>query len=226
MKYYLNPKVLVADLLREFVTDPRDRGEPRTEEIELGATEYALSPTSGNVLTITNVTVGSTELKKWQDYFWDYQNQKIILTEEATDTVSITYLQGTEWIYPEKPAVKLTETDFPRVDLIMNGGASNRLGQYNAPMEDTYAIQVDLWVKDDFIYTINGMNYEGNMLADYLGSQIKNALSRNSEGLYPYAYTLEMPTGLRDLPYDEEYQCHHKILILEINSINENEVEI
>jgi hypothetical protein len=226
--YTITPEILIADLLREFLSDPRtSRESTRTQTLSAGSSTYTLTPTSGSVQSITSLKIGGVTQKKWKDYFWDWQNQKIILPAAATGSVVVIYKQGTAWIYPDKPNVKLSEDSFPRISVFKNAGVEVRFGQYNAPMESTIACQIDMWIKSGFIFTdANGFKYEGEKLASYISNKAKNALTDNEENLYSYGYSLRIPTSDRSLPYDEEYQAHHKLFIIEFNSLNEGEITI
>lgn len=226
--YVLSPKVVIADLLREILDDPRSsRESTNSETFSAGATEYSLTATSGKVQTITSLTIGGVAQIKWQDYMWDYQNEKIILPSTASGQIVVNYKQGTGWIYPDKPNEKLSATSFPRMDVLKTAGIGSRFGQYEAPMEEIIALQIDVWVKNDYIYAdTNGFKWGDDKLAEYLTTKAKKALSRNENKLFSYGYSLRIATSDRDMPFDEEYQAHHKLFIIEFNSLNEGEIEI
>lgn len=227
MKYILSPKEVISDLLRETLQDPRTtRESTNSETFPAGETEYQLNPT-GSVQTITNLTIAGIPQIKWSDYYWNQQAQKIIFSNATTGEVIVDYKQGTGWIYPDKPNYKLSETSFPRINVLKAAGTGSRLGQYNAPMEETIGLQVDIWVKAGFIFTdSNGIKWANDKLSEYLTIKAKKALSDNENKLFSYGYSLRIPTGDRDMPFDEEYQAYHKLFILEFNSINEGEITI
>lgn len=226
--YTLNPKDIISDLLREVMTDPRTtRESTNSETFSSGETEYELTATTGNPQVITSLTIGGVAQKKWKDYFYDWQNYKIILPSAASGEVIVNYKQGTGWIYPDKPNYKLSATSFPRINVMKSAGVGTRFGNYKAPMEESIALQIDFWIKRDFIYTDpNGFKWSNDKLGDYLISKAKKNLSDNEDKLHCYGYSLRIPTSDRDMPFDEEYQAHHKLFILEFDSINEGEVEI
>jgi len=94
-------------------------------------------------------------------------------------------------------------------------------------MESTIALQIDFWIKTKFIYTDdNGFKWEGDKLAEYLTSKAKKELSDNEDKLFAYGYSLRIPTSDRDMPFDDEYQAHHKLFIIEFNSLNEGQLTI
>jgi|GEM_PF-1018319 len=226
--YTLNPKVIIADLLREVMTDPRtSRESTNSETLSAGATSYTLTATTGSPQVITSLTIGGVAQEKWKDYFYDWQNFKILLPTAAAGEVVVNYKQGNGWIYPDKSNTKLSATSFPRISVLKIAGAATRFGNYKAPMEESIALQLDFWVKRDFIYTDpNGFKWSNDKLADYLISKAKKNLSDNEDKLHCYGYSLRIPTSDRDLPFDEEYQAHHKLFILEFDSTNEGEIEI
>lgn len=226
--YVLNPKVIIADLLREVMDDPRTtRESTNSETFSAGSSEYTLTATSGNPQTITSLTVGGVAQTKWKDYMWDWQNYKIIFPSNTAGEVVVNYKQGTGWIYPDKPNKKLSETSFPRINILKSAGVGARFGNYEAPMEETIALQIDFWVKRDFPYIdSNGFIWRDDKLGDYLIQKAKKNLSDNEDKLFCYGYSLRIPTADRDLPFDEEYQAHHKLFIIEFNSLNEGEITI
>jgi len=226
--YSLSPKVVIADLLREIMTDPRtSRESTNSETFSAGSSEYSLTATSGSPQSVTNLTVGGVSQVKWKDYFYDWQNFKVIFPEATSGEVIVNYKQGTGWIFPDKPNVKLSETSFPRINVLKSAGVETRFGQYQAPMESTIALQIDFWIKTKFIYTDdNGFKWEGDKLAEYLTSKAKKELSDNEDKLFAYGYSLRIPTSDRDMPFDDEYQAHHKLFIIEFNSLNEGQLTI
>jgi len=226
--YILSPKEVISDLLRETIDDPRQtRESTNSETFSSGATEYQLTATTGSVQSITSLTIGGISKIKWKDYYWNQQSQKVILPNPASGEVIVNYKQGTGWIYPDKPHKKLSENSFPRINVLKAAGVSTRLGQYNSPMEETIGLQVDFWVKEGFIFTDhNGIKWANGKLAEYLVIKAKKALSDNENKLFSYGYSLRIPTSDRDLPFDEEYQTHHKLFIVEFNSLNEGEITI
>ena len=218
---YLSPKTILVDFLRKNVTDPRTRITSNSDSFTATAsqTSFSLSPTSGKTLShIISVTVDAVASTKWQDYYIDFKNEKIIFFTglSAAQAVVVTYGEGTtNWIYPEKANKKLNALAFPRINILVIGTPGSRLGNYEAPVEAVPRIQVDIWAKekqDNQIFTIDGDSYTGKDLAEYLSYKITEALEDNEEELFPALYGYD-PVGMPpDLPFDEELQCHHKIV--------------
>jgi hypothetical protein len=222
---YLSPKNIIVEFLREKLTDPRARAETtNTEEFNGGGTEFTLTAPSGSISCITAVTVTSVAKTKWKDYYIDWQNQKIIFyssTTSGTNNVDITYKYGTtNWIYPDKAKKTLSKTAFPRINVLIPSGTGERLGQYNSDVENSIRFQIDLWSKENQDFTISGVKYEGDKLAEYLGWQIMAKFRSNEGDLYPALYNYT-PLGVpRDLGFNQELECFHKIVEVEMKGIN------
>jgi len=218
---YLSPKTILVDFLRKNVTDPRARITSTSDSFTATAsqTDFSLTPTTGKTLSyITSVTVNTTTSVKWQDYYIDFKNEKIVFFTglSLADAVVVTYGEGaTDWIFPDKPNTKLNALSFPRINIFIVGAPGKRLGNYEAPVEAVPRIQVDIWCKekqDNQIFTIGGNKYTGEDLAEYLSYQITEAFENNESELFPALYGYD-PVGMPpDLPFDEGLQCHHKIV--------------
>ena len=145
----ISPKDIIVDLLRIHLTDPRARGEAlNTENLDGGSSEYTLTPTTGKAQCITSLSIDGTPQKKWRDYIWDHQNQKVIFngnTAVGTGNVEIIYKQGSGWIFPDKPIKELGVNSFPRLNVIQNPGTGLRMGANTAPVESAVPFQIDVW---------------------------------------------------------------------------------
>lgn len=220
---YLNPKNIVVEFLRTRLDDPRTSrvNSSKTNSFTATAsqTSFSLTPSSGSkMFSITSVTVDGTAQTKWEDYYMDYKNQKVVLFTGATlgDTVVIVYKEGsTNWIYPDKANKKLSATSFPRMNILVPGNVGTRLGNYESPVEGAIRFQVDIWCKDKAdgqIFSIGSDKYTGNDLAEYLAYALTAAFEDYESDLHPGLYSYN-PVGMpRDLPFDDEYQSHHKVV--------------
>lgn len=225
---FISPKNILVDFLRNRLTDPRSRAEnSTTEEFNGGGTTFSLSPPSGTMSCITSVTVDSVTQTKWRDYYIDFQNQKVIFysaTGSGTNNVDITYKYGTtNWIYPDKAKKTLSLTSFPRMNVLVVGGSGERVGQYNSDVESLTHFQIDIWTKENQVFTISSVKYEGDRLAEYFGHQIMAAFRSYEDDLHPalYDYT---PIGVpRDLGFDQNMECFHTIVETEMKGINQGE---
>lgn len=225
---YISPKNVLVDFLRRRLTDPRTRAETsQTEEFNGGSTDFSLTPITGTMSCITSVTVGGTAQVKWEDYYIDWQNQKVIFysnTTSGTNNVDITYKRGTSnWIFPDRPKTTLSRTSFPRINVLIVGGAGSRLGQYNSDIESVMHFQIDIWTKEDQTQTIDSVKYTGDKLAEYFAHQIMVAFRNYEDDLHPELYNYT-PLGIpRDLGFDKELECFHSIVEVELKGINVSE---
>ena len=225
---FISPKNILVDFLRNRLTDPRARAETsQTEEFNGGSTTFSLTPTTGTLSSITSVTVGGTAQIKYEDYYIDWQNQKVIFysnTASGTDNVDIVYKRGTSnWIYPDKAKETLSKTAFPRMNVLVVGGTGGRVGQYNSDIESAIHFQIDIWTKENQPQTIDSVKYEGDKLAEYLAHQVMAAFRSYENDLHPELYNYT-PIGIpRDMGFNKEMECFHKIVEAELKGINVSE---
>jgi len=227
---FISPKNIIVDFLRRRLTDPRSRAETsQTEEFNGGGKTFSLTPTSGTMSCITAVTVDDVAQTKWSDYYIDFQNQKVIFysnTASGTDNVDITYKRGTSnWIYPDKAKETLSKTAFPRMNVLVVGGSGERLGQYNSNVVSTIHFQIDIWTKENQKFTISSVVYEGDKLAEYLAYETTKAFRANEDDLHPELFNFTLLGTPRDLGYNQEMQCFHKIVEIEMRGIDVGEGE-
>jgi hypothetical protein len=225
MTVYISPKDVVVEFLRNKLTDVRSRASTsKTETFNGGGTEFQLTPTTGSVSCITSVSVTSVAQTKWKDYYIDLQLEKIVFysaTAAGTLNVSITYKHGTtDWIYWDKAKKVLGREQFPRINVLIVNEPGARVGQYNSDMESVIHFQVDIWVKEGQIWTIGGRTYEGDRHGEYIGYKILEAMHDSEGDLYPALYNYTLLTGPRDIGFDREMECFHKIVEFEMKGLN------
>lgn len=221
MSAYLSPKTVIVDFLRKNVIDPRARLTSTSDTFTATAaqTSFTLTPTSGKTFShIISVTIDGTASVKWQDYYLDPKNQKVIFFTAMTggEVVVISYGEASpNWIYPDKANEKLNALSFPRMNVLIISAPGTRQGNYEAPVEAIPRVQIDIWCKEkqnNQIFTIDGDKYTGEDLAEYLSWQVTKAFEDNEEELFPALYGYD-PIGMPpDLPFDDELQCHHKVV--------------
>lgn len=230
----LSPKIIITDFLRSRVTDPRGRNADSNIETftaTAGQTEFILTAPSGSVDFVSKVEINNTEIKKWRDYAYDYRLEKIILFTASTlaDEVKVTYNHGISWIYDDKPYVSLSSQSFPRISISVLSSPTTRLGNYEAPVESSIQMQIDIWVKekqDGQVFEMDGKKWSGERLAELIGYSITNAFEDYEEDLFPVLYGFSASSYPIDLPYDEDLQVHHKSLTIEIRGINIGRIEV
>ena len=228
---YLDPEDIISDFLRVNLTDPRERAEASgTNNFTATAsqTEFTITPTSGSVSCVTAVTVEAVSKSKWQDYYWDYQNSKIIFFTGLTvdDAVVVTFKYGTSnWIYSDRPDDALSSLKFPRISVFTVSNPGIRLGNSDAPVQGTPNLQIDVWTKDGQAFTISGKKYANNYLSRYLGNRITRAFEESESDLFPALYNYRPLSGARTAPYSEEFQAHHTIVEVTVQGIDIGRVE-
>jgi len=231
-EYPIDSTDIVVDFLRTRLVDPKARAEDaETDNVTAtaGQTEITLTPTVGTVSCITSLTVNAVAKVKWRDYFWDYQNQKVTFFTALTlnDAVIINFKQGTtNWCYSDKPDEELSATSFPRISLFTVSNSGSRLGQYEAPVESSPVLQIDIWVKDGYIATVSGRKYSNDYLTRYLGNQITRAFEKYESDLFPVLYAYRPVSGPRTAPYSDEYQAFHSIVEVNLNGLAQGRIEV
>jgi len=223
---FISPKNLITNFLRKNLTDPRNRAEDiNTETFDGGGTEFQLTPI-GNVSCINSVMVNSVE-QGFGHYWIDFQNQKIIFynaTASGTNNVDITYKQGTSnWIYPDKALRTLSKTSFPRINVLVVGGSGERLGQYNSNVESSVHFQLDIWTKEDQTFTIDGIVYANDKLAEYLSYEITKSLRSNVSDMFPALYNYTLLGTPKDMAFDQEMECFHTVIDIEMKGVDISE---
>lgn len=220
---YISPKEIIVDFLRHQLTDPRSRAETTNTETFTATTSqttFSLTAPSGTVSTVTSLTVDATGQKKWRDYYWDAQNQQIVFFTALAggESVEATYKYGTtNWIYPDKPNVKLSNTSFPRMNVMIVSGSGERLGNRDEKVMDSFRVQVDVWAKeksDGNIFTISdggiSRKYSGDNLSERLAYQVRQAMEDSESLLDPALFDYIAVGVVRDLPFNREFQSYHK----------------
>jgi len=219
---YLSPKTIIVDFLRKNITDPRGRITSKintTASAAVGQTTFQLVPTTGKSYSyIDTVTIDAVTSVKWRDFYIDPKKQQIIFFTAMAggEEVIITFGEtSSDWIFPDKATKKLDALSFPRMNVLIVSDPGVRVGNYEAPVEAIPRVQIDVWAKekqDNQIFTIGGDEYTGADLAEYLSYKITEAFEDNEGNLFPALYGYD-PVGMApDLPFDDELQCHHKVV--------------
>ena len=232
-EFYLDAEDIVCDFLRVHLTDPRARAEAtETQTFSPAAASTVITlaaPTTGSISCITGVTIdgSSTGAKKWQDYYWDYQNRTLTFFSAfaGTETVIVTYKYGSKnWAYSDKPDENLNATSFPRISVFTVSAPGDRLGNYEAPVETRSVLQIDIWSKDGYYKTISGRTYSNNYLTRYFGNQIIKAFEDNEGDLFPLLHDYDLISGPRVGPYSPEYQAYHSIIEISLRGIKSGRI--
>ena len=230
-EYILDPCDAISDFIRTHLTDPRARAEAsHTNNLTAtaGQTVFTVTPSVGTVSCITAVTVNATAKNKWRDYYWDYQNSKITFYTALSlnDAVVITFKQGvSNWVYSDRPELKLSATSFPRISVFCISGSGTRLGQYEAPVSSRSQFQIDVWSREGQVFTISSRNYSNDYLGRYIGGRITKAFEDNEDDLFNVLYGY-IPLGVpRAAPFSEEYRAYHTILEVSFSGLDSGRIE-
>lgn len=225
---YIEPDKIITEFLRHRLTDPRSRAEDtKTETFTAsdGQTDFTLSPDS-SFSCVTELKLNSTVQDKWQDYFVDLDNIKVIFRNGLNDgdSVEVTYKQGDKnWIYWGFPYPKISSSNFPRISVfIADSPTPTRLGQYNAPVESGVHFQIDCWAQekqDNHKFDIDGVTYYGNALSKKLCYDVQKAMEDHIEDLYPALYENEYISGPRPMGFDDTYQKFRHMLELQMRTV-------
>lgn len=226
-----DPEDILVEFLRAKVTDPRSRYTAETDSFTAtaGQTNFTLTPTtaSNQVRCVKTVTKNAVALKKWQDYSVDLAGKKIVLDVGATvsDAIVVTYsasASGGDWIYPDFPIATLGISKFPRVSVFVVNMTSDRQGGNGASYLNRIHFQIDVWVKDNYEYTLAGHNYNKQELANLIGYEIELALKNGIDELYTKLFD---ETGLAFGPFsfDDDTQTFRHKQEFVMSSINAGE---
>ena len=243
---WISPKDIVVDLLRVRITDPRGVSRSGNEYAQDftpdgSTTEFTITPPSGTVSCITSVTLDGTSKIKWTDYFWDARNQKIIFTTAPSGTIlRVKFMHGsTDWIYSDKPDIRVKSVDFPRMDILIIPAGGRRMGNYEAPVQDIAHFQVDVYTKpkaDDQIFTITTTagsistkvtrKMAGEELAEYLAYQVKKTMEEYESDIHPILYDYAPFGPVKDMGYNEIYQCFHYVFEFMLSGIELGRIDM
>jgi hypothetical protein len=231
-EFYIDPEDAVSDFLRVHMIDPRARAETsETQTFNPGASDTVItlaSPSEGSVSCVTEVTIDGATSKKWQDYHWDYQTGKLTFFSAfaGTEEVIVTYKYGTSnWIYSDRPDQELSSTNFPRISIFTVTNTGQRLGEYNAPVEGSIVLQIDIWSKDGYVKTINSRSYSNNYITRYLGNRVTRAFEKFESDLFPLLYGYDPNSMARDAPYSSQYQAFHSIVEVNLKGLSMGRIE-
>lgn len=222
---------ILVEFLRAKVTDPRARLATESDSFTAtaGQTEFVLTPATAAhlIAAITSVTKNAVALNKWQDYDVDLYNKKVILKTGATlsDAVVVGYrtsASGSEWIYPDFPIAPMGNAKFPRVSVTIVNQTAIRQGPNVSSYLNRIHFQIDVWVKDNYEYTLSGHDYNKQELANYLGTKIELALKDSINELYTKLFD-EDGLAFGPFPYDETTQTFRHKQEFVMSAINAGE---
>ena len=236
---YYNPRWIIVEFLRNRLTDPRKRAETAGSNsfiAEASQTDFDIEETGSGISCITSVTVDGVTQTKWLDYYPYFKGSTssikrvVFFTGLNQDqSVVVNYKHGSGlWIFGDKTNDKLSASKFPRIGILTIVAPEKRVGQFNSDMEARLNFQIDVWTKErgnNQIFTIDGINYAGEELAEYIGYQIKKAFEDFESDMHPALYGYEALNLPRTMPFNVDLQSHHKVVEIALSSINVGSVE-
>lgn len=228
---YINPKWVLVEFLRSKLLDPRASRRPVFRELTIttvgSQSEFDLTFTPNHGLSyVESVTLDGTPVVKWEDYYIDFRNSRIVFFVPVALGVEVVigfYEGTTSWIYWDTLNEKLSPEQFPRITVLVAAGSGVRLGFFEAPVESTISVQFDIYAKEkasNQIFDIEGKNYTGEELVERIAYDVQRAFESYEGELHPVLYDYN-PTQFppRNIPFDESLQCHRKILECELSGI-------
>ena len=231
MSVLTDPEDILVEFLRSKVTDSRGRYTAETDSFTAtaGQTNFVLTPVTPTNLVrcIGSVLKNGVALLKWQDYDVDLVGKQIVLKVGATlsDTINVAYscsASGAEWIYPGFPVATLGKDKFPRISVMIVNMSANRQGGNVASYLNRIHFQLDVWVKDNFEYTLSGHSYNKQELANYLAYKVELALKDGINDLYTKMFD-ENGLAFGPFAYDDETQTFRHKQEFVLSAINAGE---
>jgi len=217
-----DPSEIVMEFLRAEVAEVTRVGKSNrhtnTSEQFSGntvLTQFTVSNTK--LLCVNSVVVGGVTLKKYLNYNIDLDNNQInFLSAPATGTNNITIdydynVNGTSWIYPDKPRDTLAQDSYPRIWVHQITESGALLGFNETDSWDVAPFQFDVLSPLGLLCTIGSDTKEGQEVVNYLGIQVKKMMfSQNSK----INYKLSNPTLLENktIPFDEDYNLFRRVV--------------
>jgi len=216
----------IVILLRNNVTDPKDRGTTTTETFSGNGTTKTFTLSNKQLKNVIDVDVTGETLTYTVHYdnpanSSDYPSITFTTAPKSgIDNISIEYHYGATWIYPSFPRLDAT---MPRISLRVLSCVfdEHAIGSYitNTAKGSLYItrFQIDVWVKDKEILEIDGTKYSGGKLLDKLSDDVLDTIFDNRRWLKRNYNILDIRlTNSRPWPYDEEHQLFRQTLDFEL----------
>lgn len=184
----MDAKEMIMEFLRKNVSDPRgDRTMTAQQDPFSGhtdETEFTLAQIP--ISHIESVTVDGSAQQKWLDYDIDLglsrsdKVGKITLHTATSLDVVVDYKtasEGNQWIYPDKPEIKLPANQFPRISVfdISRTVRRRHIGAGQIKTIEDIILQVSVWIKYQHIIEMGDYRYSHNALASKLTSDVEAA---------------------------------------------------
>ena len=141
-------------------------------------TEFSIS--TPNLVAIKEITIGGTKVYKYIDYDIDLDNAKITFDSAPTtgsNNISVTYFEGNNWIYTDKPIDTLSRKSYPRVAIQLINQSERQRGVNDDYYYKNYTFQIDALTYKDQLLEISSEKKANNeavkVIAGDIVTQIK-----------------------------------------------------
>jgi hypothetical protein len=219
----IEPEEILAHFIQSQVTDLKgSRLSSSTETFDgTGAqTEFVVT----NVIAaVTVVSVGGSTLYPYQDFQIDRDNKTITFNTapaSGTDNVSITYLYGTQWVFPDKPLDTLRAVSYPRIGVTKLTESSEPQGAYNDETYDTLTFQIDVVTYKDAELTIDTETKTNADVTMYLARQVINKIKTTWRNQLNTKLFNPILISNDPQPYNSGQNTHRRIVEYRFNAFN------
>ncbi len=224
----IKPEDILTEFFRAYVPEVErenltNRQETDSESFDGDTSKKTfIINESSAVLAINSVIVGGITKNKYTEYAIDLDNKLITFVTapgSGSDNVVISYEKGSNWVFPDKPRDDISKSKYPRMSVLTLVQGEVPLGVGTGSpywMDGTYQIDVVAYKGQKCI--INGEIKEGQDVADFIGRNIINQLTKGT--LSRIGLKLYTPRILNDipLPLDEEKNQFRRMIDVQFNA--------
>lgn len=205
----LEYKNAFMNLMRKHVVDPANRTKTLvTETFTANGTDSFVTLANSSIVYIDEVTIaGNTKqiIRDYEIYFGKARNEvgKIFFTTKPTvgTTITVKYYYGINWIYFGYPQVT---AEMPRIGMMARDGQMVPAGFGDVEHYTYPAINVLPVIRSGVEYTVNGKNYSGERLLDFITNEIRKAI-RDIRSNSEMGYLITMNyNGDEQMEFDEQ----------------------
>lgn len=225
--YFEEPEEIVYNFLRYKVAEIERSGlENRYDEATQSFTgdgstvEFYIDE---NIQAVKSVTVDGTTQIPFSAYNIDLDNNKIKFRTAPGDTLAIvvTYLVGSNWVFPDSPREDLSKDSYPRIGCwqISESTDPEEMGTQSNSY-DTVLFQIDVVTHKDVMCLIDSEYKGGLNVTKYLARQIKNAFKDYAKTDLIYTILDFRIIENSPLPYQEDLNIYRRIVQVQITFRN------
>lgn len=207
------PDKILAEFLRAYCPEPvrQNFSLRQTQIIETfdgtGAqTVFTVGTLPLNA--VVDVKIATVSQQKFAEYSFDLRAGTITFATappSGTDNIEITYITGSNWIFPDRPDINLSKGSYPRVSVEQIDGSQEVLGMFDDQTWDSITIQIDVWTKENLKVTFNSQTLANQDVVDLIARQIQQTLRDNwRTRLCPDVLTYPIKITQISLDYDRD----------------------